>query len=64
MEQEFLKLFDEVFAANGTIRMCGRDKCEEIIAIANELEPGISHGNLNTGFVNAKALHSLKEKLT
>lgn len=63
MEKEFLELFDEVFAANGTIRMCGRDKYEDLIELADKLEPETHHGNTNTGFINAKNMRALKEKL-
>lgn len=63
MKQEFLELFSEVIAENNTIHMCGREKCEDLIALADALEPGVPHGSRHSGFVNANAMRNLKNKL-
>lgn len=63
MQQEFLELFGEVISGDNMVQACGRDKCMDLIALADALEPGVSHGNRNNGFVNAKAMLKLKESL-
>ena len=63
MENTFLNLFCEVFDENNNVRNCGRTKSKELIELANSLEPEVSHGNLETGFMKTKEIISLKEKL-
>ena len=63
MEQKFLELMKEVFDENNTIKACGREKCQELINLADHLEPNVFHGDVTSGFVNADTVTALRDML-
>lgn len=63
MEKEFLKLFGEVFYY-GKVRGCGREKCRQLIHLADQVEPEIIHGNPKNGMIDISVMLALKERLS
>lgn len=63
MKPEFFKLYHQVFDENGEIKACGRDTCFALIVVADEVEPGISHGDTHHNRVYPERMHSLYKKL-
>lgn len=63
MIQKFYQLYVECFDANNNVKICGREKCKELIKLANEIEPNIKHGNLEEGFMNVRAMINLHDKV-
>lgn len=62
MEEIFKNLYSDIFDEKGNIKNCGRNKCKELIVLANSLEPNISHGNKKTGFMKTESIKSLRNK--
>lgn len=62
MQENFLELYEEVFYNDGQIKNCGREKCSKLILMADKIEPSVSHGDAGTGFVNIRAMKSLREE--
>lgn len=67
MEKEniskFIKLYNEVIDNNGNIKVCGRDKCKELIEISDKLDKNTYYGNIDTGMLNIEALKALHNKV-
>ena len=63
METEFFKLYSQVFNENKEMKACGRDTCFALIVVADEVEPGVSHGNTKHNRVYPEKMHSLYKKL-
>lgn len=61
-QTEFIKVYYEVFDEKGHIMACGRDKCKELIALADLIE-NENHGNKETGFLNVSKIRSLKNRI-
>lgn len=61
--KQFLDKYSEVFDDNNNIKICGRDVTKELIKIANDIEPDISHGDLDDGFMDVQAILNLCEKI-
>lgn len=57
-----MEYYNKVFNSDGTIKVCGRDLCKKLIAEADRLEPGISHGNLENGYMNIESIQRLHER--
>ena len=63
MKERFLGLYDLAFDKDGNIQACGRDVCKELIAIANQIEKGVRHGDETTGMMDTEALKKLRASL-
>ena len=61
--KEFLEVYDEVFDENGNVKLCGREKCFQLIKLADKVEKGVSHGNLKTGHMYIEYMHKLRTQL-
>ena len=59
----FLELWPEVFDGDGNVRNCGRSATLRLIGLADGIEPGVSHGNRDSGFMDTEAMHGLRRKL-
>lgn len=62
---EFLEVYSSVFAPNGNILACGRDKCLELISACQEIEDSsFYYGNKNTGYLDVTAIKKLVSSLS
>lgn len=61
--KEFEKLYKEVFDTEGNVLACGREKCKELIKLANAINNNINFGDENTGFINIKNMSILYEEI-
>lgn len=54
-------LYNGVFDSDGSMKVCGRKKCSELIRACQKFWPMQEgfYGNPETGFVNADAIHGL-----
>lgn len=60
---KFMELYNKVFNPDGSVKLCGRDACMDLIIICNSIDSGVNYGNVATGVMNIKAIQSLKVKL-
>lgn len=60
---DFLKLYEEIFNSENEVKICGRDKCKNLIKLASEINSNVDFGNIDTGFMNIKNIILLKENL-
>lgn len=51
--------FNKVFNSDGTVKLCGRENCKKLIKEADTLEPGIQHGNIESGYMDIKSIKRL-----
>ena len=63
MMTRFFKLYDAVFDENGEVKACGRQTCQEIILLSDQIEHGVKHGDPYTCFMDVDAIKALKAKL-
>lgn len=63
MEEKFNNIYSSVFDEKGNVKNCGREMCRELIRIANTIEPGTKHGDLETGFMHEQTMTRLYKKL-
>ena len=61
--QRFLNAYNIVLDEKGNFKTCGREACMNLISVANELEPEISHGNIANGMVNSTLVTRLRDKI-
>lgn len=61
--EKFNEAFNKVFTTNNEIKNCGREKCEELIDIADLIEKDKKHGDSLTGRMNIHSILNLKIKL-
>lgn len=59
MFTRFANLYEQAFDENGEVKVCGREVCQELILLANQIEPDINHGNPYTGMMEVEAMHRL-----
>ncbi len=50
------KLYQEVFNEDGTIKLCGREKCSELIEALSGKYPEEDFGNKKTGMINVEKI--------
>jgi hypothetical protein len=50
------ELYNEVFDENGNVKLCGREKCKELIMACNLKWPDIDFGDLTSGFMNIEKI--------
>jgi hypothetical protein len=63
--QQFIDTYAEVFDDRGNIKLCGREKCIELIILSNYLAKDSSmdyadFGNEKTGFMNVGNIKKLR----
>ena len=46
------KLYNNVFDSMGNIKLCGREKCMDLIIACEEAQKGVDFGNKKTGMMN------------
>ena len=59
----FLCLYSEVFEEDGTIKVCGREKCKSLIYYALCIRPYENFGNPETGWMNPANIIALYKEL-
>ena len=59
----FLYLYKDVFDKEGHTKLCGRDKCRDLIDSADALETDKQHGNEKFGIMDIKSIHELRDKI-
>ena len=59
----FCSLYKLAFDDDGYIKTCGREMCKEMIILANQIEPAVSHGSVETGFMDVSSIQALYERL-
>ena len=63
MKRRVLSQLKMVLDETGAPRACGRENVKEAIRLANEIFPGMNYGDIETGTMNVKMLHLLKQML-
>ena len=61
--EEFKAVYKQVFDSNGNITACGRDKCIELMKIADRVKTG-NYGDIRTGRLNIENVKDLYKTLT
>ena len=62
MREEFLSCYNEVFNKDGNIKVCGRDKCIELIQLSEKICPETGKfGSKKTGYLNVEEIKKLKK---
>ncbi|MBQ8806342.1 MAG: hypothetical protein IJZ68_07815 [Bacteroidaceae bacterium] len=64
LKERFLSVYTVVFDEQGYVKNCGRHACMELINLANQIAPGVDHGNAETGIMNVQSMRDLHEKLS
>lgn len=65
-KKDFLNKYDEVFNEDGSIKLCGREKCKDLIIAAMALSNNSNtnyFGNEKTGMMNVPNIQTLKNNL-
>lgn len=62
-KEEIKKMYSEVFDENGQVKLCGREKCKDLISAMSQLFPNVDFGSLKTGFMNVENMKIYKEKI-
>jgi hypothetical protein len=60
--ENFKRLYKQVFDVNGNITACGREKCIELMLAANKIKTG-NYGDTNSGRLNIENVKELYEEL-
>lgn len=63
MLDNFKTLYNEVFDKNNEVKVCGREKCKNLIKLASTIKPNIDFGDENTGFMNIDNMIQLRKEL-
>lgn len=63
LETAFLSFYGIAFDDAGNAMACGRAVPIQLIEFADELEPGVRHGDPLTGFMDTDAMRRLRGKL-
>ena len=53
-------LYERAFDDEGNVKACGREVCQELILLSNQIETNVNHGNAYTGMMNVEAIKKLK----
>lgn len=59
----FIELYKVVFDSEDNVTACGRERCQELILLANQLESDVDHGNAYTGFMNVENMRLLYKRV-
>ena len=60
---QFLEYYPKVFDESGDVWPCGRYMTIILITLADGAEPGVDHGNPETGIMNLENMRSLHRAL-
>ena len=52
MDRELKQSYDRVFNEDGTVKLCGREACKDLIIAMQSKFPGINFGNPVHGIMN------------
>ena len=66
MKSEFLKKYNEVFNEDGTVKLCGREKCKNLIIACEVLSKNVTEGhfgNAVTGMMNIKNIQKFRNDI-
>ena len=65
LKETFLELYKEVFNEDGTVKNCGRRKCQELITAAMQVETHDDgyFGNDRTGMMNTERIQDLHNRI-
>ena len=65
MNSSFLTLYNEVIDEHGNVKLCGRDKCKDLIICCMSMNPDNagSYGDVSTGIMNVANIVSFKKEL-
>ena len=61
---QFLNLYNEIINKQGKVKLCGRDKCIELIRRARAVDSSKAYGDLYTGFLDMHSLRNLFERIS
>ena len=56
MEKDILGIYNEVFDKNGSVKLCGREKCIDLIRALSHKYPGENFGDTESGFMNINVI--------
>ena len=59
----FMRLYRAAFEEDGRQKACGREVRQELILLANQIEPSVSHGDAYTGMMDVEAIKTLYSSL-
>lgn len=62
-QDELFKLYTDVFNTDGSVKVCGREKCKTLIKYLSNLVPGIGFGNRETGFMCISNVQKYTKKI-
>lgn len=65
LQDSFLNLYKEIFNEDGSVKICGREKCRKLISLAIQMEKHEDgyFGNDRTGMMNTEKIQELYEKI-
>ena len=56
MKEDILELYNEVFDKNGSVKLCGREKCIDLIRALSNKYPEENFGDTESGFMNVNVI--------
>lgn len=63
-KQDFLKVYSSVFNEDGSVKLCGREKCKDLIIACIVLSDNNTYfGDRETGMMNIENIQTLKKGL-
>lgn len=62
-KSRFNEIYSDVFDSDSQIKLCRRDSTRPLIVLANILEPGVNHGDVETGIMDIESIQTLYAKL-
>ena len=62
MKEQFMSAYNDVFTAEGLVKVCGRQKCKELIQICESMDGKSSYGDAEKGFMNIENIKKLYQK--
>ena len=62
-KENLLELYGEVFYPDGTIKLCGRDKCRSLMIACSDLSGGEKFGDIKTGIMDVDKIKGFVESI-
>ena len=62
--EEIKELYDLVFDEEGKIKLCGRDKCKQLMLALNEIFKTVKFGDMESGFLYVDVVKEYVDRLT
>lgn len=62
--EKFITLYNEVFDSDGKTKLCGREKCKELIILAEHIDSNTNFGSRRNGMMHIENLKELYTELT